>query len=78
VSIPAAPPLSSTTWRRVRLALTTGLFAAATVAGVGVGLQGATVSPVAPAAPAAVGATTPSAPVVGDRPVTPPVPRGHR
>lgn len=47
-----SPPLSRSTWQRVRLTLTAGLFAAATVTGVVVGLQGAAVSPVAAAAPA--------------------------
>jgi hypothetical protein len=76
VSIPAAPaPLSPATWRRVRLALTAGLFAVATVAGVGVGLQGAAVSPVAPATATTAGAAAPTAPVAGDRPGTP---AGHR
>jgi hypothetical protein len=44
-----AAPLTSSAWRQVRRTLTAGLFVAATVAGVAVGLNGASVSPVAPA-----------------------------
>jgi hypothetical protein len=76
-------PLSTTAWRRVRLALTTGVFVAATVAAVGVGLQGAAVSPVAPAAATAAapaGAagteTTPTPPADDHGPDT--GHRGHR
>lgn len=75
---PPTAQLSPTTRRRLRLSLTAGLFAVATVAGVSVDLQGAAVSPVAPAATAALGAPSPTAPVVGELHGTPPVHRGHR
>lgn len=42
-------------WRRAQTLVTVGLFAAASVLGVNVGLQGAAISPVAPA-PAVVAA----------------------
>jgi hypothetical protein len=50
---PGAPPLPASRWQRVRRTVTAGVFLAATVIGVGVGLQGAQVSPVAPPAPLA-------------------------
>ena len=64
-----ATSLSSSTWRRLRRALTAGLFVATTVAGVTVGLDGAAVSPVAPVPAAAVSAADPAG-------VTPPVDAG--
>ena len=54
-----ATPLTASTWRQVRRTLTAGLFAAATVAGVAVGLNGASVSPVAPAPAVTVAAAGP-------------------
>jgi hypothetical protein len=42
--------LSATAWRRFRRILTIGVFTAATLMGVGVGLAGASTSPVAPGA----------------------------
>jgi hypothetical protein len=58
----------------VRRSLTVGLFAVASVAGIGVGLGGAAVSPVAPASPVVVQA----APVADALPVTPHVHGHHR
>ena len=66
---PTRAPLSTSTWRRLRATLTAGLFVVATLGGVGVGLQGAAVSPVAPAvaptaaAPAAAAVAPVPAPV---------------
>lgn len=65
-SAPAGASLSASTWRRLRGTLTAGLFLVATLGGVGVGLQGAAVSPVAPAAAAA--AVAPAGDVVHDLP----------
>lgn len=42
--------LSANAWRRFRRILTIGVFTTATLTGVGVGLAGASTSPVAPAA----------------------------
>jgi hypothetical protein len=53
-------PLTTSTWRQVRWTLTAGLFVAATVAGVAVGLNGASVSPVAPAPTVAAAAADPN------------------
>src|SRR3954453_15370025 len=63
---PVGASLSASTWRRLRGTLTAGLFIVATFGGVGVGLQGAAVSPVAPAAAAAV--VAPAGDVVHDLP----------
>ena len=52
--------LSATAWRRFRRILTIGVFTAATLTGVGVGLAGASTSPVAPPATTAA---TPTAPL---------------
>ena len=56
---PRPPELSRSTWRRVRGVLTAGVFAATTVAGVAIGLNGAAVSPVAPTITAAPAGATP-------------------
>jgi hypothetical protein len=64
---PAGAALSASTWRRLRGTLTAGLFLVATLGGVGVGLQGAAVSPVAPAA-AAAAVVAPAGDVVHDLP----------
>lgn len=60
--------LPRSTWQRIRRILTVGVFVTATVAGVGVGLNGAAASPVTPAAAAATttGTTTPPPPHHGD------------
>jgi hypothetical protein len=44
--------LRRSTWQRIRRILTVGVFVTATVTGIGVGLNGASISPVAPAADA--------------------------
>jgi hypothetical protein len=49
------PTVSTTAWRRFRRIVTIGVFTTATLTGVGVGLAGASTSPVAPPA------TTPTA-----------------
>lgn len=59
---PTRAPLSTSTWRRLRATLTAGLFVVATLGGVGVGLQGAAVSPVAPDAAAVAPVPAPVAP----------------
>ena len=58
-----ATPLSRSTWRRVRRMLTIGVFVVTTAAGVTIGLNGATVSPVAPAVPALAAGPVAPAPV---------------
>jgi hypothetical protein len=60
------PPLPASRWQRVRRTVTVGVFLAATVIGVGVGLQGAQVSPVAP--PAAVVSADGAAPIAAAGP----------
>ena len=74
-------PRPPSLWQRVRRTVTAGVFLAATVAGVGVGLQGAQVSPVAPTTPAVVADVAAPAPTVtdGDPALRPAGPRerGH-
>lgn len=57
---------ASSAWRRTRLGITVAMFSLATVLGVGVGLHGATTSPVAPAVSgaAAPAATSPGSTLV--------------
>jgi hypothetical protein len=64
--------LPRSAWQRGRQILTVGIFAAATVAGLGVGLNGASASPVTPAAAVAT-AVTPPPPILHHDEVA----RGH-
>lgn len=59
--------LARSTWQRLRRVLTAAVFVTATVAGISVGLGGASISPVAPAAAATPTATTPAASTPGAR-----------
>jgi hypothetical protein len=56
--------LSRSTWQRIRRTLTASVFVLTTIAGIGIGLQGASVSPVSPTTPAA----QVTAPVAGSAP----------
>lgn len=67
-------PMSPSVWQRVRRSITVGLFGVATVVGVGIGLQGASVSPVAPAV--AAGPIAPASPA-SPAPARVGVPVGH-
>jgi hypothetical protein len=66
--------LSRSTWQRIRRTLTASVFVLTTIAGIVIGLQGASVSPVSPATPAA----QVTAPVAGSAPTIHHGPGLHR